>query len=807
MRRLVLALIVLLATLSSAAAQNPPAGSVWNGQASGGPIWTINPTVAGTLSANGLALTLGGDATGDLYYRNSGGTFARLGIGSSGNLLTVSGGLPAWRSFSAACTAATSSVLGCVQGDGATLSISGPGVISINLANANTWTNTVTISPPSGTLTQGLVTSQTFPTCGVGCPQTAQLSGNIFTIVNPGWYVNNGNNTTLDTWGLSPMDAGVRINYSAQGGVSYSIHTGLAVSAVDSATANQLIGTLSAVYMNVNTSGVDAGWGIIGSSVVGASANVSTVHSVEAELFVHPSATLSIRTAFSAIAGGAGSGSLIDSVLYVSQAGPVATGYGNGASFGDLILLDNGGPNPAISTTGSLIASRGGSSTIANLIELPSYTITGDIINVPHLHVTGAGAGTSSGPNFPTPVWSFATNAGTSGAVLVDASTNQNPGFNGLQISDSQTKANISIGVWEQSDTGTLFGQTRGLFTGAVQFDASAAGELIGTTISAPLILGTNNTARLTISGAGVSTFSSSLLVATSLAIGNTANTIASGVQLQLSGQAGVASHAPLFTGTVAQIVSPNQSGSAFNGFEFDNYANGVGTGSTSNFILGMAIGGTLASPSATTSGEYAWVIGAGGYDGTSYSGTGAQIVYKATAAWTGSTHEMALIFNATPSGAIGNSTYMSIGGTFTVALYNIAAGAGSGSLCGVNNMTGNTGGAITYDNGANCIVSLREAKTDIKPLGDVLPEVMRFVPVEFRYRAGYGDDGRHEQVGLIAQDVEAVDPRCAAYDSNNKLEGVRYIQCIAVAFRAIQELKAENDNMSAELHRLRARR
>ena len=35
-------------------------------------------------------------ATGDVYYRDSGGHFVRLGIGGSGDVLTVSGGVPSW---------------------------------------------------------------------------------------------------------------------------------------------------------------------------------------------------------------------------------------------------------------------------------------------------------------------------------------------------------------------------------------------------------------------------------------------------------------------------------------------------------------------------------------------------------------------------------------------------------------------------------------------------------------------------------------------------------------------------------------
>lgn len=50
-----------------------------------------------TLST-GTAIDLGSDATGDIYYRNSGGDLARLGIGSSNQVLTVDSGLPAWKS-------------------------------------------------------------------------------------------------------------------------------------------------------------------------------------------------------------------------------------------------------------------------------------------------------------------------------------------------------------------------------------------------------------------------------------------------------------------------------------------------------------------------------------------------------------------------------------------------------------------------------------------------------------------------------------------------------------------------------------
>ncbi|MGI9118110.1 MAG: hypothetical protein ACR2IQ_01000, partial [Minisyncoccia bacterium] len=56
-------------------------------------------SLAGAVNAGGLKLTLGSDATGDIYYRDSSGNFARLPIGSNGKALVVSGGLPSWQTL------------------------------------------------------------------------------------------------------------------------------------------------------------------------------------------------------------------------------------------------------------------------------------------------------------------------------------------------------------------------------------------------------------------------------------------------------------------------------------------------------------------------------------------------------------------------------------------------------------------------------------------------------------------------------------------------------------------------------------
>lgn len=58
-------------------------------------------TITGTQTLTNKTLTspvinVASDATGDIYYRNAGGLFTRLAIGSSTHVLTVAGGVPTW---------------------------------------------------------------------------------------------------------------------------------------------------------------------------------------------------------------------------------------------------------------------------------------------------------------------------------------------------------------------------------------------------------------------------------------------------------------------------------------------------------------------------------------------------------------------------------------------------------------------------------------------------------------------------------------------------------------------------------------
>lgn len=111
-----------------------------------------------------LSLTLGSDATGDLYYRNSSGKVARLAIGSSTNVLTVSGGLPSW------AAAASGAVLSAITAAaGANTIASGNNVQTWNWANTTAAsqsmifgeTTAATNGGAAATTTQAILSAKT----------------------------------------------------------------------------------------------------------------------------------------------------------------------------------------------------------------------------------------------------------------------------------------------------------------------------------------------------------------------------------------------------------------------------------------------------------------------------------------------------------------------------------------------------------------------------------------------------------------------------------------------------------------------
>jgi len=70
----------------------------WAGKTapSGAAVGTSDTQTLTNKTLTSPVINVGSDATGDLYYRSSGGAFSRLAVGSNGQVLTLASGLPSW---------------------------------------------------------------------------------------------------------------------------------------------------------------------------------------------------------------------------------------------------------------------------------------------------------------------------------------------------------------------------------------------------------------------------------------------------------------------------------------------------------------------------------------------------------------------------------------------------------------------------------------------------------------------------------------------------------------------------------------
>jgi hypothetical protein len=141
---------------------------------------------------------------------------------------------------------------------------------------------------------------------------------------------------------------------------------------------------------------------------------------------------------------------------------------------------------------------------------------------------------------------------------------------------------------------------------------------------------------------------------------------------------------------------------------------------------------------------------------------------------------------NALPNSTIGSGNIAlgsSAGSNVTTASNVICIGSpGSNSVnnsCFISNIFGVSGinGVQMYINSAGRIGapgSSRRFKEDIKPMEKASEVILALKPVTFRYKKEI-DTGRAPQFGLVAEDVEKVNPDLVVKDAEGKIYSVRY--------------------------------
>lgn len=129
-------------------------------------------------------------------------------------------------------------------------------------------------------------------------------------------------------------------------------------------------------------------------------------------------------------------------------------------------------------------------------------------------------------------------------------------------------------------------------------------------------------------------------------------------------------------------------------------------------------------------------------------------------------------------------------------------SGLASSSAAATGTVCWTTGGNLTVDTTLACLSSTARIKQDIEPLDEGLATVMALRPVSYDLKPEYDPKGLGPQVGLIAEDVQKVDPRLIGLDTQGHPLGVRYMQLTAVLVKAIQDQQREINQLKRELHK-----
>jgi trimeric autotransporter adhesin len=117
----------------------------------------------------------------------------------------------------------------------------------------------------------------------------------------------------------------------------------------------------------------------------------------------------------------------------------------------------------------------------------------------------------------------------------------------------------------------------------------------------------------------------------------------------------------------------------------------------------------------------------------------------------------------------------------------------------------------INSNNRLGTSTSSKRFKDDIQPMNDLSDSLFSLTPVTFRYKRDIDPD-RREQFGLVAEDLEKINPDLVVRDKEGKPYSVRYDQVNAMLLneflkehRKVQELEANDAEQHTEIKALMA--
>lgn len=471
----------------------------------------------------------------------------------------------------------------------------------------------------------------------------------------------------------------------------------------------------------------------------------------------------------------------------------ITTGAANiGIGGGALDVTDTGGLNVAVGQHGMKFNVRGGST-----VAVGTYAAGGNSAVIPSAVVTASSAGTvltvtavTSGtlavgqnlisaamPAGAAQIVSFGTGAGGTGTYNISTSYT----FGAQTVNAVLTDVSQSVFVGNNAGEyaadadrpGSVFSKAVGIGYQAYEFGttgqynvAVGAGAMKGSSTLG--ITGSYNT------GVGGQACGSGLLStgANNVCVGYSAGTtLSTGFNNTFVGY---------FAGLQATTANTNIIIGANNGFALTTGANNV---TISNSDTGI------------TTGSFNTVLGTV----SGLSGSLANAIVIADGA-----NNIRLDYGKTTA-----STWTFAGTIVTPA---ITATGASVILSGLGNDTATTDttacikssdGTVLKGTGALGIclgTSGRQFKTAVTPMVAGIDDLMKINFVNYRYKKGFGDDGARIQYGTTAQNVEAAMPDLARHNASGETINFDSGALLFVGLRAIQQMKADNDNLKSRI-------
>jgi Chaperone of endosialidase len=467
----------------------------------------------------------------------------------------------------------------------------------------------------------------------------------------------------------------------------------------------------------------------------------------------------------------------------------------------------------------------------ANASVVGNFTVTATSTTVPGVSVVNNSVGVFTLPNAGASAYNnlvaagdnliyFSNNSTNNGNLVIGTWTDRTAGF-GMKFTGNSATVAVTANAFNVTGNTTITGFAN--VTTSIQGGSSLtiAGALSGVTT-----LAAGNTTITGFANVTTSVNSAALSVGTSFVANTTQVTIA-GVPLSANG--GV--------GTAAQVLTSN-------GATGSPYWSTVSSGTTYTFSTGLInTTGTITVNSAyiatisannasflggTAAASYALLSG-GTFTGTITSSNGTGFIHSSASGVSLQMAESSAIrnvgaaggtmyFDCATGGATAGSFIFRVTSSFTTITTINGSGTQTTSL-GVGTAPSGTAGEIRATNNITSYYSDERLKENITPISNALEKVRKISGVTFNSNdtaAEFGYTDKKTQVGVIAQEIEAVLPEIvvpAPFDIGQDADGneyslsgenyktVQYDKLIPLLIEAIKEQQNQIDELRKQVN------